>query len=326
MPEVDPATGVPKFVLKRSEALSLPRCGLVILDEASMLDPSAWADMWRTCQKLGLKIILVGDGFQLPPVTKGNEPFSTMTKGFAEKYGFERVEMVDIVRQALESPIVRAATALRQGDRSGLSHLWQPTKGFWQCAYDTLCAGGVVISHSNVTRHAINNGLKQPQLAPGEPLLVLRNDYDMDVYNGQQLRFEGWQGFSGKSVVIDTWRGTQAHVNFATAKVDGLEVILCPEQIAGTLDASEHCVADSVRQFAKDNNLRSKYKAEGMMPILHANYGYCYTAHKAQGSEWPYALVVIEPTVRLNEEDGLRWAYTAITRASKAAAVWWGRP
>jgi ATP-dependent exoDNAse (exonuclease V) alpha subunit len=62
------------------------------------------------------------------------------------------------------------------------------------------------------------------------------------------------------------------------------------------------------------------------MPVLHANYGYCFTAHKAQGSEWPWALVVLERSVNLGTEDGLRWCYTALTRAKTMAAVFQGNP
>jgi hypothetical protein len=45
----------------------------------------------------------------------------------------------------------------------------------------------------------------------------------------------------------------------------------------------------------------------------------------SQGSQWPYVFVVIEPSVRFDEEEGRRWAYTALTRASQLASVYIGR-
>jgi ATP-dependent exoDNAse (exonuclease V) alpha subunit len=44
------------------------------------------------------------------------------------------------------------------------------------------------------------------------------------------------------------------------------------------------------------------------------DYGYCLTAHKAQGSEWPDVLALEElaPTW-----DARRWRYTVATRARK---------
>ena len=54
-----------------------------------------------------------------------------------------------------------------------------------------------------------------------------------------------------------------------------------------------------------------------MPPFLHANWGYVYTTHKSQGSQWPSAMVVIEPSVRVRTTEGRRWLYTALTRAEK---------
>jgi exodeoxyribonuclease-5 len=46
-----------------------------------------------------------------------------------------------------------------------------------------------------------------------------------------------------------------------------------------------------------------------------ADYGYCITAHKSQGSEWDNVLVIDEQCP--NIWDPVRWRYTAITRAAK---------
>jgi ATP-dependent exoDNAse (exonuclease V) alpha subunit len=331
-PGTDEKTGGVKFVLKHPSRLQLPGCKLVLVDEASMISSGAWADMWSTCRRLGLKIVLIGDGFQLPPVEAGNPsnpatPFSTMTPEFAAKHEFERVEMTDIVRQAADSPVVKAATGLRNGDRRAIG-LLPRVEDLFKVGYECLANGGVIISHTNFTRHKINKAFRQPALHPQEPLLILRNDYELDVYNGQQLRFEGWdQAPTGEvQVVHDKYRGTSTPALFGVGRVDGLRVLLCPSQIDGSLDASEYSVGEAGRLWARGHNLRSEHRPEALMPVLHANYGYCFTAHKAQGSEWPWALVVLERSVNLGTEDGLRWAYTAITRAKTMAAVFQGNP
>ncbi len=53
--------------------------------------------------------------------------------------------------------------------------------------------------------------------------------------------------------------------------------------------------------------------------LLHANYGYVLTAHKAQGSEWSRVVVVAEPS-RWHDA---RWVYTALTRARETVEVYW---
>ena len=55
--------------------------------------------------------------------------------------------------------------------------------------------------------------------------------------------------------------------------------------------------------------------------LLSANLGYCLTAHKAQGSEWPVVVVYIDPGIRTRTIDGRRWLYTAITRAQQQALI-----
>lgn len=49
-------------------------------------------------------------------------------------------------------------------------------------------------------------------------------------------------------------------------------------------------------------------------------YGYAMTCHKAQGGEWDYVFVDMNRYGGTSNEDYFRWAYTALTRASKK--VW----
>jgi exodeoxyribonuclease V len=53
-------------------------------------------------------------------------------------------------------------------------------------------------------------------------------------------------------------------------------------------------------------------------------WGYCLTAHKAQGSQWNDILVVDESYCF--REMASRWAYTAITRAVERVTIARGTP
>lgn len=322
------------FVLKNPDRITRPACKLVIVDEASMIGQHVWRDLWTTVQRCNLRVVLVGDGFQLPPVenqqTGATGQFSTMTGTFAQQHSFARVELTEIVRQAAESPVVRAASRLRQFDPGGLRLLPEiKTHDLAAACRATLDSGGVIIAHTNVTRQKCNGAMRRPELSPGEPLLVLRNDYDLGVYNGQQVTFLGWEQPPRDAVVVsDKHKGKTAPVTYGLANVDvdgaPARVLLCPEQIAASVDLGEHPLSDAARPWARARRLL--LPTGQSIPLLHCNYGYCYTAHKAQGSEWPFALVVLERTVRLSQEEGLRWAYTAITRAKHLAAVYHGTP
>jgi exodeoxyribonuclease-5 len=55
--------------------------------------------------------------------------------------------------------------------------------------------------------------------------------------------------------------------------------------------------------------------------IIIADYGYCITCHKSQGSEWDKVLVIDEQCPQL--WDAKRWRYTAITRAKQQLRYYW---
>src|SRR5687767_13373491 len=112
-----------------------------------MLGLTLWTDIWRTCQRYGLKIVLIGDGFQLPPVADrgATEPFNTLVPKFAEQHGFARVELTEILRQAADSPIIRASMGLRNNEGVGAitANIQQVRAAdFFETAANTYNAGG----------------------------------------------------------------------------------------------------------------------------------------------------------------------------------------
>lgn len=323
------AHGRAKFV-RRVDDLAIPRSRLVFIDEASMVTPDVWTDVWRTAQAHDLKIVAIGDGFQLPPVQDRNAaPFSLLDKRVVP----DQVVLTDVLRQAQDSPVIRASMALRDG--MGVAALGElpkvPHDHFAQTALATYAAQGVIIVHSNASRFTVNNwcrALSGLHVAagpcPSEPLLVLRNNYDLDLYNGEQVIFDGWRvrPEDAPETVIDRYSGAQAQVHFGVAWVNGQSAVIGVEELAGSV--KELGATALIRAAERWARRRNYYEKDRVIPYLSANYGYCYTAHKSQGSEWPYALVALERSIKLNTEDGRRWAYTAITRAKTAAAVYYG--
>ncbi len=336
-PRENPRTGKVEFTLKNRD-LEVPASKLIVIDEASMLGMSLWNDVKRAAATYGLRLVLVGDGFQLPPVeAKGAPEFSTMTEAFAVQNGFARVELTEIVRQAAESPVIRASMRLRNGEGvaalADLPRVQNAQLGDVGAA--TYQQGGVLITHTNAARFRVNHGMRQmlggidaaergPQ--PGEPLLCLRNNYDLDVYNGEQLTFGGWEMQPDRArEVYDRYSGDERPIHYGVALVGGKRCVLAREELTGDVGKlGGLAIHIGAGKWAQEHGLRSETE-DGWLAYLSANYGYTYTAHKSQGSEWPYALVMIEPSVRLNTVEGRRWTYTALTRAKQQAAVYLGR-
>ena len=59
---------------------------------------------------------------------------------------------------------------------------------------------------------------------------------------------------------------------------------------------------------------KKKRKGAGLEQVIHADYGYCLTVHKSQGSQWSSVGFVSCPVFR-RMRDRRRLAYTAVTRA-----------
>lgn len=326
----DPVTGEPTFRRKGREELSSYSGKLIVVDEASMLGDELWMDLRDALHGIeDVAVLLVGDGFQLPPVKSGKEGWCALqveTK--------HRAKLTEVMRQALDSPVIRAAHKVREGATS--KHLFDlvdmvPGGQVKQQADLVQKRGGAVLLHTNKGRAALNNWIRRQRglpgdLIPGEPLLVLLNEYSLDRYNGEIVRFDGWArepGWtSGTAQVGRLGEGDRLDLSFGLAELEGgLEAMVCPELVAG--------VGQDIQPFEARRAARRAAKAVSRepLPYLHAAHGYVLTAHKAQGSEWDEALVVVEPTIRQDTEEGRRWLYTALTRARKMvslAMVPWG--
>lgn len=324
-------TGEIEFRRKDSNMIEAPANKLVVVDEASMVGRKLWEDLWDMCQIMGLKVLMVGDTFQLSPVEpnrdENEKPFAPLTDIQTEY----RAHLDEVTRQALDNPIFRASMILREQPR-GLYDALKLLNRVFGKGFDDKCMqvyqeGGFILVHKNDTRHRINKMIRErlgygEDLREGEPLLVLRNNYDLDRFNGEIIKYEGWQRYDATpKAVKDAWRKVSFMLTFGIAKVDGQEALLCPEQVHGTAATmTESVIARNSRQYFGDwyaDEQRPYSDEEGNYvgpPHLHANFGYALTTHKAQGSECEKGLVLIESSTRPNTYEGRRWLYTAITR------------
>ncbi len=334
-PKENEKTGVVSFVRREANDIAVPPSRIVLVDEASMVGPDLWKDIIAVCRQMDLKLVCVGDGFQLPPVQAPNAPpFSILTADFAAQLGAERVEMTEVLRQAQGSPIIRASMALRGGaGMAALSEIKRISSDqLANVAVATYQAGGATVCHRNVTRFQLNAGIRMmlgiqdemPQ--KGEPLVIFKNCYEAGVVNGEAVTFDGWEEGRSPEIyerVYDKYKGVEEQARFGSTLLRAqTQVVMALEELHGRLQSSPRAVEIAGSKWARLNNL---YAGDTLAPTIHAQFGYAWTAHKLQGHELPYVLVCVEPSVRLDEEDGRRWLYTSLTRATQQAAVHFGR-
>jgi exodeoxyribonuclease-5 len=244
----------------------------LIIDEASMIDHVLFHDLLS----FGLPVLFVGDHGQL-------EPIGTSAGLMADPH----VRLETIHRQARGNPILRLATAFREGRPTPY---WDDPRGrlrvLGRGEFDRLvCPGVQIICGFNKTRHRVNArvrgmlGLGRELVAPGEKPICLKNNRTWNLFNGQQV------------TVLDIAQDRPDTIHLDVETDDGRSL---------TLPALRQQLGhDLVKDFRSQD-------------VALMDYGYCLTAHKAQGAEWDEVLVLEEIC---SSWDPRRWRYTAATRA-----------
>lgn len=264
----------------RDKAFGGRKPNLVVLDEASMVDDRMFTDLLS----LDVPVLALGDPYQLPPVA-GQARWQT---------GQPDALLTTVHRFGANGPLIDLATTLRRG-RPAPS--WNGTAGMarrWWAPAD-LAGYDQVIVGRNATRWQIVHELRdaagrQPGCPePGDRIMVLRNDPDHDVVNGQQATV----------ITVDPVDGDWA----LTVRTDDGTIAAWPVDGRGFWD-----------QAGQDEAKRDRDS-----DLIAATFAQAITCHSAQGSQWPRVAVVDEASVFRSASAS--WRYTAATRAEHACLI-----
>lgn len=290
----------------RSEGLeALPPTAFV--DESSMLSETVLADLHATFRN----VVLIGDKFQLPPV-KSKDVFALHPPA---------LELQEVHRTALESPILRWANEMRlaraitppQLDEHALRVCKFNNTKLWQSIVANECQA---VCFSNRLRHIINaniraeRGLPRYSLAAGEQIVSLDN-IRLTIDGRPMLKF-----YNGEILTLaETAPSAQDASSFyhpVTLKfTEGRSHRMWPFWLKGFWE--EYSTPSWNNRIYRMRQRGELYGA----PLL-ADNAYALTAHKAQGSEWNNVAVFHQQESLSRVLGGLmatRWLYTAVTRA-----------
>ena len=283
----------------RNDASIAQGAALIVIDEASMVDARIGQDLLS----YGVPILVLGDPAQLPPV-KGT--------GFFMQ-GDPDVLLTEIHRQALDNPILRLATDVREGRRLKLGQYGDSCviqKKDLQTE-DAMSAQQILVG-KNMTRYRVNRRarfllglgpaldadleLSDPSVFPavGDKMVCLRNDREYGLLNGSMWR------------VLDVGE-------------------VGPRFITMTLNTLDEESADDITVEAHSFPFLNIEDKDVSMPYWERlgaqefTFGYGLTVHKSQGSQWDDVLLFDES--RVFSRDGRKWLYTGITRAAKRVTV-----
>lgn len=277
---------------------------LLIVDEISMVPKH----MWSLLLTHGVHVIALGDPFQLKPVSGEDNGV----------LGEPHIFLKEIMRQALDSDLVRVSMDIRNG--RGISYMkgedlqiLSPkdlVSGMYFWADQILCG-------KNRTRRQINYQCKQlldknPQkLEDGDKLICLRNYWE-------DINEEGYPLVNG---AVGTCRrpreGEDRGVLGRTLRTDFVPEF-CSDEKTGVFESlllDHKLILEGVsgqQKNAPKNLNNSQYQFD---------WGYAITVWKAQGSEYNKALIFAEKNPYMTQEDYNRFLYTAVTRCKEKGVI-----
>lgn len=282
--EINEETGYVSFVLNLDSELSTAE--LLIVDECSMVGD----DLTKDLLSFGVKILVLGDPFQLPPV-KGTGYFVNAKPD---------VMLTDIRRQAADNPIIRMSIDIREGRNLQYGHYGDSSIiRRSDLTNDVILNADQVIVGKNDTRRIYNQrirgllGIDSPTPVTGDRLICLRNNKKKGLLNGSQ-----WQ-------VLKT-ENSRVSVRSVVSSLDGLtemptRIRVMPEFYTATDEEIKEISYRKRKQFDE------------------FTYGYAITCHKSQGSQWDKVVILDESRVFREHAD--KWLYTAITRAAGSVTL-----
>lgn len=310
----DPIRSAQGKMAFKSKGAGLRAGQVLIVDEASMVTRALCSELVNFSRS-GL-LVLVGDANQLPPVAEGN--FSVFSED-----GLEVLTLNRVYRQGEGSLVLDAAHRLLDNHKAGNPRPLEALSDLPQVdQYDlleTMRRGFVdhgpeefaVLTYKNAARDEITSayrahvGYASGTLVEGEPLVITRNSPKHGVYNGDICIFLGWTD-SGESYSLGD----------AELKIRGARL----ETLRGRKTINAVLLLTSGNLSVADKKKLDKDFGRDTL-VLMAEYAYCLTGHKSQGSQWNHVLIAYDEMWSNNLEQKYKWSYTALTRASVSCSI-----
>lgn len=292
---------IEKLIFRRRENID-KGIKLIVLDEFSMVSDEVLSDVAR----FGVKMLVCGDGAQLPPVEGMNSFLSSPDSS-----------LTTIVRQQEGNPIIRLAHDAMEGrhinygnygDRAFVLNA-RRLKPEYRKKY--MLKADQIICGLNKTRAKVNDEVRSyfgyyglPQ--KGEKLICTLNNWEQFI--DDEMRYNMVNGIIG---TVREVHYAGENIGFMTFRADFMDED-CPDEVpfdTGIFEngAYRYRHGDYFERFDEDGN------ATGAFTLNRFEFGYCISCHKAQGSEFGSVIVFDESYAF--KEDRARWLYTAVTRA-----------
>ena len=273
---------------------------IIVLDECSMLPD----EMWQLLLSHKVHVLALGDSEQLPPVD-----------GDSKILDKPHITLDEVVRQALDSPIIRLSVDIRAGK-------WIEYGGPKECRVvpsnkvsDRLLIGAdQVLCGKNITRHCLNERMRvikygeQYSTEPleGDKIICLKNSWST-LGNNEEPLVNGMIGTLSNIRLKENGRLYKPEMTADfTSDNGGLYKDLSMDHKIFT-DKETTVNKDNWMMFPKNERAHE------------FDYAYAVTVHKYQGSE--AEKVVVYDEWLGDVEFHRKWLYSAVTRSSKMLVI-----
>lgn len=273
---------------------------LIVVDEASMLPQ----EMINLLLYHHVHTIFLGDPAQLPPID-GEQSILDAPHVFLD----------EIVRQALDNPIIKLSMKIRNGDRLRYSLDDKRCRIMSRDnVSDKLLLGAdQILCGKNKTRHELNNYMRR---------LILGDSYSDEPVNSDKVICLKNYWNTVNSVGNELVNGTIGELyNISIKEVHPYGKVICADFISDDGGIYRNLIIDYnlIVNGKPTINSENWQKFAGYPKPFEFAFGYVCTVHKFQGSE-AERVVVFEEWLG-DHESHKRWLYTAATRASEQLVI-----
>lgn len=190
-----------------------------------------------------------------------------------------------------------------------------------------LCFSNKMVARMNYLIRTKLFPHKQHTLHPGEPLMIIQNNYAYGFANGDIVEVHEVSSNTENRAGITFREVTIKGFNYQGAYIEKLLIIddlLHNNETWIGSEAEKALMRDFIIRMSKQDispGSQIFYKTlqtDKYLNALRVKYGYAFTTHKAQGGEWQNILIVLEPVLFIQDPEFIyRWVYTAISRSTK---------
>jgi exodeoxyribonuclease-5 len=325
----------------------------MLADDGGMSGNLLWDLITYTFSGVGNRLLFVGDTAQLPPVGSQYSP-ALDAEYLLRHYRLDadQIELVEVMRQKLESGILFNATILRQelvAEQAAIKIQTHLFKDIFKMTSEKLEDGlryayskygtenTCIITRSNKSAVQYNGYIRrtihfyEDEICSGDLLMIVKNNYTY-MAESEKVNFLA----NGDLVEVMKIRNFEERygLRFATLELRLLDYADEPyfeaKVILDTLYSSSPSltreqyrslydqVSEDYADLANKTERMEYIRKDPFLNALQVKFAYAITCHKAQGGQWKAVFVdqgyLVEDQV---DTEFVRWLYTAVTRASE---------